>query len=223
MSKIAIVTGANRGLGKETARQLEAKGYQVIAASRKGHGDVPPLDIESSSQIASFANWVNQKLGRVDVLVNNAGVFKDAPAATVEISSAFLTPPETVMKTFAINTVGAFQLCQLLIPLMQKSNYGRVVNVSSGLGQLTDMGAGWPAYRLSKTALNAVTRIFAAETRGTNILVNSVCPGWVKTDMGGAAADRTVEQGADTIVWAATLPDGGPTGSFFRDRKKIDW
>jgi len=223
MSKIALVTGANRGLGKETARQLEAKGYQVIAASRKGHGDIPPLDIENPSQIVSFSKWLTTTYGRLDVLVNNAGIFEDASPEAVEKSTAFDTPLEIVMRTFAVNTAGAFQLSQLLIPLMQKNGYGRVVNVSSGLGQLSEMDAGWPAYRISKAALNAVTRIFAGETKGTNILVNSVSPGWVRTDMGGASAALSVEQGADTIVWAATLPDGGPTGSFFRDRKPMAW
>jgi len=221
MSKLALVTGANRGLGKETAQQLEKLGYEVIAASRHGVGDIPPLDIEKPSDIDSFSQWLTQKYGRLDVLVNNAGVFLDGTVG--KMPSAFSIPLDTVLKTFTINTVGAFHLCQLLIPLMKKGGYGRVVNVSSGMGALGEMEAGWPAYRISKTALNAVTRIFAAETAGTGILVNSICPGWVRTDMGGSSAHRSIEEGVDTIVWAATLDDKGPTGGFFRDRKPIAW
>jgi NAD(P)-dependent dehydrogenase (short-subunit alcohol dehydrogenase family) len=121
------------------------------------------------------------------------------------------------------NVYGVLRVTQALIPLMKKQNYGRIVNVSSGMGQLHDMGGGSTGYRISKTALNALTRIFASELQGTNILVNSVCPGWVKTDMGGENASRTPEEGVDTIVWLATLADGGATGGFFRDRKSIDW
>jgi NAD(P)-dependent dehydrogenase (short-subunit alcohol dehydrogenase family) len=106
---------------------------------------------------------------------------------------------------------------------MNRNGYGRIVNVSSGQGQLSDMGVGTPAYRVSKTALNALTRTLAAELKGSGILVNSMCPGWVRTDMGGAGAPRTVEQGADTAVWLATLPDDGPSGGFFRDRRPIPW
>ena len=121
------------------------------------------------------------------------------------------------------NVFGPVQLCLALVPMMKVNNYGRLVNVSSGMGQLSDMNGGYPGYRISKTALNALTRILADELRDANILVNSVCPGWVKTDMGGPDAPRTPNQGANTIVWLATLPDGGPTGGFFRDRQQIDW
>jgi NAD(P)-dependent dehydrogenase (short-subunit alcohol dehydrogenase family) len=115
------------------------------------------------------------------------------------------------------------QLAQVLVPLMKKNGYGRIVNMSSGQGQLSERGIGTPAYRLSKTALNALTRTLAAELNGSGILVNSMCPGWVKTDMGGPDAPRTVEQAADTAVWLATLPDDGPNGGFFRDRQAIPW
>jgi len=125
--------------------------------------------------------------------------------------------------TLETNLIGPLLLAQVLVPLMKRNGYGRIVNVSSGQGQLSDMGVGTPAYRVSKTALNALTRTLAAELKGSGILVNSMCPGWVRTDMGGAGAPRTVEQGADTAVWLATLPDDGPSGGFFRDRRPIPW
>ena len=121
----------------------------------------------------------------------------------------------------ATNLIGPFLLCQTLIPLMQ--GRGRVVNVSSGMGQLSEMGGGFPAYRMSKAGLNALTRIFARELEGTGVKVNAVCPGWVRTDMGGAGAARSVEEGVATTVWLATLPDDGPSGGLFRDRKPIPW
>ena len=130
---------------------------------------------------------------------------------------------DVVRETLEINLFGAWRLCEAFVPLMQRNRYGRIVNVSSGMGALNDMSGGSPAYRVSKTSLNALTRILASELRGSGILVNSVCPGWVQTDMGGANASRTVEEGADTPVWAATLPNNGPSGCFFRDRRQIPW
>jgi NAD(P)-dependent dehydrogenase (short-subunit alcohol dehydrogenase family) len=137
--------------------------------------------------------------------------------------SVFDAKVETLRKTMETNVYGPLQLIQALVPLMKEHDYGRIVNVSSGMGQLTDMGGGYPGYRLSKTSLNALTRIFANELNGTHILINTMCPGWVKTDMGGPGATRTPEQGVDTMVWLATLPNDGPTGAFFRDRKPIPW
>lgn len=128
-----------------------------------------------------------------------------------------------VRETLEMNLFGAWRLCQAFVPLMQRNGYGRIVNVSSGMSALNDMGGGSPAYRVSKTSLNALTRILASELHDTGILVNSVCPGWVRTDMGGSGASRSIEEGADTPVWAATLPDNGPTGGFFRDRRLISW
>jgi NAD(P)-dependent dehydrogenase (short-subunit alcohol dehydrogenase family) len=157
----------------------------------------------------------------LEILVNNAGILIDPldPAA----GSVFHTKVDTLRRTYETNVYGPLQLCQALIPLMQVRGYGRVVNISSGMGQLSEMNGGYPGYRLSKTALNALTRIFADELKGTNILVNSVCPGWVRTDMGGPKASRSVEEGVYTIVWLATLPSGSPTGQFFRDRQPIPW
>jgi len=161
---------------------------------------------------------VLREFDRVDVLVNNAGIMIDGeePNALPEYASV-------IQRTFATNALGPYLLCRALVPAMVKNNYGRVVNVSSGMGQLSEMNSGYPGYRVSKTALNAVTRMFADETRGTDVLVNSVCPGWVRTDMGGKGATRSIEQGAETIVWLATLPDGSPTGGFFRDKKPMAW
>ncbi|MBH8553834.1 SDR family oxidoreductase [Nostocaceae cyanobacterium CENA357] len=233
--KVAVVTGGNRGLGFETSRQLAKKGYQVILTSRdeaKGQAAAEKLQAEgldvifhlldvtnheSSKQLAEF---IRQQFGKVDVLVNNAGIYIDDQAGENSIFDAKIDILEQTIET---NVYGALQVTQALIPLMNENNYGRIVNVSSGMGQLHDMDGGSPAYRISKTALNALTRIFASELKGTNILVNSVCPGWVKTDLGGAKAPRTPEQGVDTIVWLATAADGSATGGFFRDRQPINW
>lgn len=232
--KVAVVTGGNRGLGFEASRQLAKLQYQLVLTSRdeaKGKAaaeklqaeglDVTfhPLDVTSDESSQKLAEFISQQFGKLDVLVNNAGIYIDE----VGNNSVFDAKIDTVQQTIATNVYGVLRVTQALIPLMKKQNYGRIVNVSSGMGQLHDMGGGYTGYRLSKAALNALTRIFASELQGTNILVNSVCPGWVKTDMGGANAPRTPEQGVDTIVWLATHADGGATGGFFRDRKPIDW
>ena len=152
----------------------------------------------------------------LDILVNNAGIGGDTGSRGSDADLA------EVKATVDTNLFGAWRLAKALIPLMERSGNGRIVNVSSGMGQLSDMGGGAPSYRLSKAGLNVLTRILSSELAGSGIKVNSVCPGWVKTDMGGASASKEVEDGADTPVWLATLPDDGPTGGFFRDRKPID-
>lgn len=232
--KIAVVTGGNRGLGLQTCRELGQKGIKVILTSRhpaKGQEAADKLraegldvldyqltvtDAESSEKLADF---LREEFGYIDILVNNAGIFPDQQFD----SSIFTTDIKTIRQALDTNFFGSLLVARALIPLMKVNNYGRVVNVSSGMGALTDMNGGYPGYRVSKTALNALTRMLAAELSGTNILVNAVCPGWVRTDMGGSQAPRSVEEGADTIVWLATLPDGGPTGGFFRDRQPIPW
>ena len=231
--RIALVTGANRGLGFEITRQLARRGLKVLLASRtltKGRAaakllaveglEVEPvrLDVTDPDQIKALARDLRVRLGGLDVLVNNAGVLLDPR------SGRFLDSRQaTYERTFATNVLGPLMLCQAMLPLMIERGYGRVVNLSSVLGQLDEMGSGTPAYRISKTALNALTRIVAADTRGTGVLVNSVCSGWVRTEMGGVEAPRTVAQGADTAIWLATLPGDGPSGGFFRDRKQIPW
>ena len=223
--KIAVVTGANRGLGKGTAEALAKLGYQVVVTCRKVSEGEPvakqiggvfhPLDVTDPNSIERLVEFLNKK-GRLDVLINNAGILpdRDAPALRASI--------ESCRKAFETNTLGALLLSQKCIPLMKKTG-GRIVNVSSGMGQLKDMSSGYIAYRMSKAALNVVTRVLANETRGSGILINSVCPGWVKTDMGGAGASRELSEGVASILWAATLPDSGPTGGFFRDGKPLEW
>jgi NAD(P)-dependent dehydrogenase (short-subunit alcohol dehydrogenase family) len=232
--RIAVVTGANRGIGLEVCRQLGRRGgIRVFLTARDGtKGNAAaqklrdegldmefyPLDVTSEQSVRTFAGWLEATCKRCDVLVNNAGVMADPRGSRVLDSK-----PATYRETLETNFFGPLLLIQALVPMMKKARYGRIVNVSSGQGQLSAMGAGTPAYRISKTALNALTRTCAAELNGSGILINSMCPGWVKTDMGGPSAPRALAQGADTAVWLAMLPEGGPNGGFFRDRKPIPW
>ena len=232
--RVAVVTGASRGIGLEICRQLgrrqdvrvvltarnETKG-KAEATQLRGEGvdvDFHVLDVTSEKSIRALADWLGATFGRCDILVNNAGILVDPRG------SRFLdSRPATYRQTLETNVFGPLLLIQALVPLMKKNRYGRIVNISSAQGQLSDMGVGTPAYRISKAALNALTCVLAAELTGSGILVNSMCPGWVRTDMGGPGAPRTVQQGADTAVWLATLPDDGASGGFFRDRKPIPW
>jgi NAD(P)-dependent dehydrogenase (short-subunit alcohol dehydrogenase family) len=234
-TRVALVTGANRGIGREVARQLAGRGLTAVIGARdaeKGRaaaaglaaaGAAPPvvaLDVADAESIRLAVAEVEGRFGRLDVLVNNAGIVWDGPSSGYEVLTV---PSEIVAQTFVVNTLGPLRLIQAVAPLMRKNRYGRIVNLSSGLGQLAEMGGGWPAYRISKAALNVLTRVAAAELAGDGIKVNSACPGWVQTDMGGPNATSTVAEGADTAVWLATLPEDGPTGGFFRDRRPIPW
>ena len=231
--RVALVTGANRGLGLETARQLLAKGLSVVLAGR----DVPALDrarrslaehdqrrartvqmdVTSVDSINAAQQAVTRQVGSVDILVNNAAVLLAEDDDVLSIESG------DYRRTFATNLFGVIEVCRAFVPGMASARHGRVVNVSSGAGQLSTMSTYAPAYSMSKAALNAFTRILADTYRADGVLVNAVDPGWVRTDMGGPSAPRSLQQGADTIVWLATLPDDGPTGGFFRDRRPIEW
>jgi len=234
--RIALVTGANRGIGLEIVRQLARRGMTAVLAARslaKGNAaaaglraegiEVPvvALDVTDGDSVRAALAEILGRFARIDVLVNNAGILEEG--FNPEDASVFDAPIERVMRTFATNTVGPLRLIEAFVPGMRERGYGRVVNLSSGAGQLSDMGAGYPAYRMSKAALNALTRITAAELGPGNVKINAMCPGWVRTAMGGPNATRPVEKGAETAVWLATLPADGPSGGFFRDMKPIPW
>lgn len=235
-SKIAVVTGANRGLGLELVRQLAKNKFQVVLTSRddtKGLKAVDELnrdglnvayhnlDVTSGNSVDAFQTYCQNTFGRVDVLVNNAGVLLDS--FDPENSSILKVDVARIRQTMDVNVYGAIRMAQAVVPMMIKNNYGRIINFSSGLGQLSEMNGSFAAYRLSKTALNAVTCILAAETEGYDIQVNSLCPGWVRTDMGGPNATRHVEEGVDTAIWLAQQPKNRPSGRFYRDRQEINW
>ena len=218
--KIALVTGANRGLGFETCRQLVRLGLTVILSARDfTKGEVAAkqlvergldvifyeLDVLNQSHMNRITHQIEQRFGRLDVLVNNAAILYDTWQSTLNANL------DVVNQALTTNLFGPWRLSQLCIPLMKRNNYGRIVNVSSGAGSLHYMGSGSPAYSVSKAAQNAFSCIFAADLHGTGILVNSVGPGWVATDMGGRGG-RPVGDGAKGIAWAATLPDNGPSG-----------
>lgn len=229
--QVALVSGANRGIGLEVSRRLAIEGIMVLLGARDEEktgeaaeeisdaGDVWPrvLDVADESSVERLVGGTESEFGWLDILVNNAGVALDKGLSGEDVDL------DVVRETLEVNLLGAWRLSQAVIPLMRRRGYGRIVNVSSGLGALEEMGGGSPAYRVSKTSLNALTRILASELRGTGVLVNSVCPGWVQTGMGGSVAPRPVEEGAETPAWAATLPPNGPTGGFFRDRRQILW
>ena len=230
--RVALVTGANRGIGLETARQLLARGLRVVLAGRDARaveearrtlaGDganamTVRLDVTDASSTEAAAKTIAKRWGGVDVLVNNAAVLLD------EDSGVLTIPTDHFRETLETNLLGVIETCRVFVPPMAERGYGRVVNVSSSAGQLSTMSTYAPAYSISKAALNAFTRILAATYRGRGVLANAVDPGWVRTDMGGPSAPRSVEEGADGIVWCATLPARGPSGGYFLDRRPIDW
>jgi NAD(P)-dependent dehydrogenase (short-subunit alcohol dehydrogenase family) len=235
--RTAIVTGANRGVGRGIAKQLVLLGYRVILTSRdelkgkqtinelkqeigaKMPGDFiyHQLDVTNCESIKRLRDFVVSEYAAADVLVNNAAVLLDQYGRVLQ------TPLDIYRITTETNVYGPLMLCQMFIPMMLERNYGRVVNVSSGAGQVENMTNDMTAYRLSKIALNGLTLMLANSVEGTNVLVNAGCPGWVRTDMGSPDAPRSVEEGAEGIVWLATLPDGGPHGGFFRDKQPISW
>lgn len=229
---VAIVTGGNRGIGYEICKELSMAGCNVVLTSRneeegrraaaKLHHDddnvtYRRLDVTDSKDIADLRDWILKAYGRVDILINNAGVYLDEGVSVFDVD-------ENIMHdTLAVNFYGAFHMCRAFVPIMRQNGYGRIVNVSSGYGAMSEMGGYVAAYRISKAALNALTLILANELRDGNIKVNAVCPGWVRTDMGGGMAPISPEAAAKDIVHFALVDAKGPTGSFFRHKKPIQW
>ncbi|MEM9929741.1 MAG: SDR family NAD(P)-dependent oxidoreductase [Bacteroidota bacterium] len=228
---IALVTGANRGLGRETAHQLAKKGFKVILTSRSESGravadafgkeglDVVyhQLDVANGQSIAELTEYLTATFGHLDVLINNAGIHYDTFQNTLTADFAI------VEEAFQVNTLGPWRLSKALYPLLEKSKGARIVNVSSSSGSFADSWPGTPAYSMSKAALNMLTLKMAADVASTDIKVNAVCPGWVRTDMGGQEAPRSVAEGAASILWAALIPEDGPNGGFFRDGERVEW
>jgi NAD(P)-dependent dehydrogenase (short-subunit alcohol dehydrogenase family) len=231
--QVAVVTGANRGLGRETVRQLAALGWSVLLTGRDEDAAgqaaaeiseetgavVEPfaLDVTVDGAAQLAAVHVRERFGRLDAVVNNAGAGFGGGSG----GNPLVVERERVIAAFETNTLGALAVIQAMAPILVESGGGNIVNVSSGMGGITEMNGGSTPYRLSKAALNALTRIVHAELHGKNVRVNSVCPGWVKTRLGGPGATKSVEQGAKGIVWAATLGPDGPSGGFFREGKPI--
>ncbi len=230
--QVALVTGANRGIGLAIAQGLAELGMRVLLSARnidaavtaatplqaRGLAVIPvTLDVTSQPSVDALVRFVREQEGRLDVLVNNAGAYYDVDQ---DVLTADL---KVVRAAMEINLLGAWRTSQAVVRLMRRHRYGRIVNISSGAGAFNETGTGTPAYRVSKAALNMLTVTLAAELAGEPILVNAACPGWVRTDMGGRAAPRSPAQGADTPIWLATLQAGGASGGFFRDRRRIPW
>jgi NAD(P)-dependent dehydrogenase (short-subunit alcohol dehydrogenase family) len=227
---LVLITGANRGLGLECARQLLARGCRVLLGSRDpgrgaaaAHGlgsdrvRAVALDVTSDDDVARCGDLIARDYGgRLDILVNNAAIHYDSGQTPLTADWRVVT------EAIETNLLGAWRVARMAAPLMRARRRGRIVNVSSGAGAWKNLGSGTPAYSLTKLGLNGLTRMLAAELRGSGVLVNAVCPGWVATDMGGEGG-RPVEDGARGIVWAALLADDGPTGGFFRDGRPIEW
>src|SRR5262245_59521 len=228
---IIVVTGGNRGIGFEICRQVASRKAEVVLTARNAEaGDKAiktlaaqklsarfhVLNVTDAENVIALRDFLQHTFGRLDVLINNAGIISDDEASGLEVELS------TVRSTLETNTLAPLHLSQTLAPLLKKSKSGRIVNVSSGMGALSGMEGGYAAYRISKAALNAVTGILGAELRGL-VAVNSMCPGWVRTDMGGQNAEREVSQGADTAVWLALDAPQDLTGKFVRDRKVIAW
>lgn len=234
--KTALVTGANRGIGFEIARQLAGLGVSVLAGVRseakalaagtafqKLGVDVGPvvLDVADTRELPSVVMDIERRHGPIDIVVNNAAILIDGPGG---FSASLLDmTDDTFRRTWETNVLGPTAIIRALLPRMLERGYGRIVNVSSLAGQLNGMSAGFPAYRISKAALNALTRIAAAEAAKKDVKINACSPGWVRTDMGGSDAPRSPEEGAETAVWLATLPSDGPTGGFFQDKAPLAW
>lgn len=232
MGKTVLITGANRGIGFETALQLSGKGFRVFVGARRSEaaekaagairkkgGQAEPLtiDVAETASIRKAAAALEKSTNQLDVLINNAGIYPDEGFNILTISR------EQLVSTFQTNTFGPITVVQAFLPLLRKSREARIINLSSGLGQLNGLSPGIPSYSLSKLGINGVTILLAEALRSDGIAVNSMCPGWVRTDMGGPGAPRSVQEGADTAVWLASEAPQELTGKFFRDRQEIPW
>ena len=230
-SPVAVVTGASRGIGLEICRQLAALGYVVLLGSRDlrtaelAAKELDPelarvvpvhVEVDNSVNIEQLAEWVGERYGRMDAIVNNAST----PADLWGIAGS--TDLSPVAEALDVNLFGAWRVSQALLPLLRSSPRPRIVNVSSESGSIALMHGGRPAFSVSKAALNALTRTMAGELYRDGILVNAVCPGPVNTD-GARGSGRSAAQGAASVVWAVTLPNGGPTGTFTRDGRELPW
>jgi NAD(P)-dependent dehydrogenase (short-subunit alcohol dehydrogenase family) len=237
MSRVVLVTGANRGIGREIVQQVVDAGDVALlgardidrardaadaveqvaaAAGSKGQVEVVPLDVTDQASVDAAARQVDEQHGRLDVLVNNAAIHYDTGQRGIDADLG------VVEEAFQTNVLGAWRVAEAFVPLLLRAPSPRLVNVSSGSGSLASMGSGTPAYAVTKAALNALTRVLAGDLRSRGVLVNAVCPGWTATDMGGAGG-RPVAEGAASVMWAVNLPDGGPTGGFFRDGRPVPW
>jgi NAD(P)-dependent dehydrogenase (short-subunit alcohol dehydrogenase family) len=224
-NKVIIVTGANRGIGLAAAKELSARGAKVVAGARDPSSmppvegaDTLPLDTADPESCRRFVEAALERFGRIDGLINNAGILIDRDQSILSLAE------DDLRRVMEVNLIGPLRLCQLVIPHMLRQNYGRVVNVSSGLGSLTDMGGGYPSYRLTKLALNGMTRILAAELDATsNVKVNSISPGWVRTDMGGSGASRDPTEAAREIADLVSIGKSGPSGGFFYGGEPTEW
>ena len=237
MARIVLVTGGNRGIGREVVRQVAQRGDVALlgardverargeadaadqvatAADHGGRVEAVPLDVTDPDSVAQAVRQVDEHHGRIDALVNNAAIHYDTWQRGADVDLG------VVAEAFGTNVLGAWRVAQAFLPLLRRSDHPRLVNVSSQAGSLASMGAGTPAYAVTKAALNALTRVLADELRSDRVLVNAICPGWTATDMGGRGG-RPVAAGAASIVWAVALPDDGPTGGFFRDGRALPW
>ena len=237
--KIAVITGSHKGLGLAIARKLALeKDILVIISSRKESDgratqqklktegievDFHQLDVTDTSSVNRFIEWVTSTHGCVDILINNAGV--NPSSQVLEEASILTAKPETIMDTFSTNAIGVLRMCQAVIPLMEQKGYGRIVNVSTEMASLQqipqDFYPSFPSYRISKVGLNAVAILLTKEVKNTNILINNYSPGWMKTDICGEDAPFTAEEGAETAVYLATLPEGGSQAGFFAEMRKF--
>lgn len=230
--KVALVTGANRGIGYAVARQLALNDFKVILTSRvpaKGQDATEhlkdegldviyhELDVTDPASVAQLKRWVTDKFDRLDVLVNNAGVYLDEGNLLLDVDD------EIVYRTLDVNLMGTYRMCKAFVPMMVTNSYGRVINLSSGYGAMDAMSARTGSYKISKLGINGLTRILADEVDESQVKINAVDPGWVHTEMGGPSAPRTPEQAADTIVWLAMADEYGESGKFWFDRQKRDW